>query len=237
MFDVSKEKFQQVINDSSSFREAIRKMGQNDRSAKVFYTFKDKIKEWDIDISLLEEKRTNSGNTNQFCKVPDKEVFVKNSTYRKASVKKRLYAYKENKCSICGFDGNWNGKPIVLIMDHINGDRYDDRLENLRFVCPMCNSQLPTHCGSKTKKYYYCECGGIKDRGAKKCKKCSDLSARKVKERPSLETLLAQVEKFGYKGTGKKYGVIDNTVRKWIRGYGVEPPRKRGGSSVGRARD
>ena len=48
------------------------------------------------------------------------------------------------KCPICSRGPEWNGKELVLILDHINGDKWDNRLPNLRFVCPNCNSQLPT---------------------------------------------------------------------------------------------
>ena len=41
----------------------------------------------------------------------------------------------------------WNGQPLSLILDHINGVNTDNRPENLRYVCPNCNSNLPTHGG------------------------------------------------------------------------------------------
>ncbi len=55
-------------------------------------------------------------------------------------------------CIECGNDGKWNGKPIVLELDHINGNRYDNRLENLRILCPNCHSQTPTYKGRNSKK-------------------------------------------------------------------------------------
>lgn len=50
------------------------------------------------------------------------------------------------ECRICGQGTMWNGKPLVLVLDHINGVSTDHRLRNLRLVCPNCNSQLPTFC-------------------------------------------------------------------------------------------
>lgn len=52
--------------------------------------------------------------------------------------------YTPYECSICGQKPFWNGKPMSLIIDHINGVNNDNRLENLRWVCPNCNIQLPT---------------------------------------------------------------------------------------------
>lgn len=55
-------------------------------------------------------------------------------------------------CSECGLPPSWNDKPLVLQIDHINGLKEDDRLENLRYLCPNCHSQTDTF-GSKNKKW------------------------------------------------------------------------------------
>ncbi len=50
-------------------------------------------------------------------------------------------------CAVCGIGAWWNGEPIVLHVDHVNGDWLNNRLENLRFLCPNCHSQTPTFAG------------------------------------------------------------------------------------------
>ncbi len=63
-----------------------------------------------------------------------------------------------------------------------------------------------------------CTCGKNKNKKSNKCIACYSISNRKV-ERPTLEQLLDDVENLGYVGTGSKYGVSDNSIRKWIKGY------------------
>lgn len=72
----------------------------------------------------------------------------KHPQYQSNKLKKRLL--KENilddKCDICGID-EWNGKKLIMQLDHINGISNDHRLENIRLLCPNCHSQTDTWCG------------------------------------------------------------------------------------------
>lgn len=73
-------------------------------------------------------------------------IFIKNSTVCQKTLRDHYYKnhFTEYKCAICGLEPIWNGKDLTLILDHINGKNHDDRLENLRWVCPNCNQQLET---------------------------------------------------------------------------------------------
>jgi hypothetical protein len=59
-------------------------------------------------------------------------------------IRNYIYASQNNNCSICGINRNWNGKQLNFVLDHINGDASNDSKENLRLVCPNCDSQLDT---------------------------------------------------------------------------------------------
>jgi hypothetical protein len=56
----------------------------------------------------------------------------------------------ENRCQTCGLR-DWLGKPLNMHLDHVNGVRNDNRLENLRMLCPNCHAQTPTYSGRNTK--------------------------------------------------------------------------------------
>jgi 5-methylcytosine-specific restriction endonuclease McrA len=78
----------------------------------------------------------------------DNEIFVENSVYSNEMVKQRIVNNQllDYQCSKCGIDV-WCNETIVLELDHINGNNRDNRLENLRYLCPNCHSQTDTYRG------------------------------------------------------------------------------------------
>lgn len=80
------------------------------------------------------------------------EILVEGSFYKSHDLKRRLIAtgIKTPICEVCGRD-LWNGRPIPLELDHLNGIRSDNRLINLRIVCPNCHAQTATYRGKNIK--------------------------------------------------------------------------------------
>ena len=58
---------------------------------------------------------------------------------------------KQNICELCGLGPIWNGKPLSLQLDHIDGNHYNQALSNLRIICPNCHTQTDTHGSKKIK--------------------------------------------------------------------------------------
>lgn len=135
--------------------------------------------------------------------------------------------YTEYKCSICGQEPFWQGKPLTLILDHINGKNHDDRLENLRWVCPNCNQQLDTtgyrkfRTEQKSKKEYFCSnCGKKISKGSTLCVECLGKTNRTC-ERPNRQELKNMIRTMSFVDIGKKYNVSDNAIRKWCDTYNL----------------
>lgn len=229
------EEFEKLVKDSKNYTELVIKLGLSPRCSGNFQTVKKYIVQYKINISHFTGGEFQKGNKPQN-KVDLNQILVKDSFFNRCHLKERLYKenLKEKKCEICGIGEDWfGGSKLVHILDHINGEPYDNRIENLRIVCPNCNSTLETNCGrNKVKKIYdsekgtyksdkthkKCTCGKIILKNSKSCSKCNGENQRKF-ERPDLETLLKDVEELGYKGAGKKYGLSDNGLRKWIKSY------------------
>jgi len=121
-------------------------------------------------------------------------------------------------CSCCEIGPEWNGKPLTIQVHHIDGVWSNCRKDNLQFLCPMCHSQTEDWCNQDTGRR--CKnCNKKITSQSTWCKQCCGLfqnNERKA-DRPSLEILFREVDELGYTGTGKKYGVSDSAVRKWIK--------------------
>ena len=83
-----------------------------------------------------------------------KEILVKGSTFQSFKLKKRLFkeGVKSVECELCHWSKKSSDGRIPLELDHINGDRHDNRIENLRILCPNCHSMQPTHRGLNRRK-------------------------------------------------------------------------------------
>lgn len=73
------------------------------------------------------------------------ENMPQKANYNPRWIKNFLLKEQSNKCAICGIENTWNNKPLVFILDHIDGDAGNNRKNNFRLICSNCDSQLDTY--------------------------------------------------------------------------------------------
>lgn len=215
---INKEEFKKVVEESKTIREVLKKINLSDTSS-AYKFFRKKIKEWDISTNHFLSKKELIQRTFLNGKIvakKDDEIFCENSKVTRVTLKRRILKekIKEYVCEMCENKGEWMNKKISLIIDHINGINNDNRIINLRFLCPNCAATLETHCvGYK---------GLIKKEKIKKERKYFERpNQRKVKNRPSKDELKEMIESTSFVAVAKKYEVSDMAVRKWAKYYKI----------------
>lgn len=223
MSNITKEQLQEAVDHAYNLTSALEYLGYKKPRANMFYLLKKKCDSFNIDYTkLLNEKK----NPKARIRYSDEEVFIKNSPASQDTLRKRFIKgqYQEYKCQLCGID-SWQGKPLTLRLDHIDGDKANNELDNLRWVCPNCDSQLPTYCnkgivdknGQTVTRHSYCiDCGKKIYYGSNRCVQCQGVHARKS-ERPSREVLKHLIRTEPFTVIGKQFNVADNTIRKWCK--------------------
>lgn len=230
IWSIPPKQFQDLLNNSDSFVDILLKVGLNPYNGN-HKTLNHRIKEEGFDTSILEENRKKSRekHMNTLHKKHSyalDDILVENSKYGSHHLKNKLISQNilKNECSICKNNGEWFGQKLSLQLDHINGINNDNRLENLRLLCPNCHSQTETFSGKRHKKYNFCvECGGKIQKHSIRCFSCSSkfngINQRKFEV--SKDELKNLIENYPMTKVGKILGVSDNAVRKRCKLFGL----------------
>lgn len=142
-------KIKDYVKISTSIKDLCKRVGFVDKNGNVSSRFYNPvnlyIKENNIDVSHFRRLERNG-----LIRYTEAEVFCCNTKASNQTVKERYLKLVEYKCSIDGCDiTEWLGKPIVLELDHIDGNNKNNVRENLRLLCPNCHSQTETYGNSK----------------------------------------------------------------------------------------
>lgn len=146
--DYTKENLEQLLHESKSYSNFLDKIGYS-KSGNGYKFTKKYLDDIGVSYVFLSSKRWSS------VEIAKENVFVENKSFTNKDLKKKILKYKllEYKCvgENCGNTGEWLGKPIALQLDNKNGVHNDNRIENLRFLCPNCHSQTDTYAGKNLK--------------------------------------------------------------------------------------
>ncbi|MBI4087771.1 HNH endonuclease [Candidatus Kaiserbacteria bacterium] len=145
----SEKQLMAAVRDSSSFRQVLAKIGLVEAGGN-YDQVKRYVRELSLDVSHFKGKAWNKGLRGQLRPIiPTAKILVVSSNFQSYKLKKRLFSegLKRASCEECGWAQRAEDGRLPLELDHINGDRHDNRIENLRILCPNCHSLKPTHRG------------------------------------------------------------------------------------------
>lgn len=150
IWTLSKEEIQDKVNQCNSISDMLEAFGYQRSNGSMSKVMRKVIDTYNIDTSHFKPfKRTNQKPIYSL-----EEILVPNSKYENiARLKKRILkaGLLKYECECCGNKGEWNGKPLVLQLDHKDGNHNNHSIENLRFLCPNCHSQTNTYSGKNAK--------------------------------------------------------------------------------------
>lgn len=232
MSHLSDEDFAIIVSRSTCYADIVRSLGLRVQGSN-YGTIKRRIARqglsilhFDLSFSRSREKAASK------IAVPLDQVLVVGSKYSSNDLKKRLL--KENllsyKCEACGNEGTWQGRPLTLQLDHKNGNHEDNRLENLRILCPNCHTQTGTHSGKRLagtgKKYACIQCGKPCSKQAKTCRNC-DSKNRTLQTHfvwPNNEALSKMLYEKIPKDVAAQIGCSYTRLRKHCQKNGIKMP-------------
>lgn len=154
----TKEQLEQVAKESFSYKSCLEKLNLVPKGGN-YEILKSKIKTWEIDISHFEGQGWRKNKTFKTERKKLENILCKNSVYKSGSpyqsnkIKGFLFKnnLKEEKCEKCGIK-DWFGISLVFECHHVDGDKYNNEIDNLKILCPNCHSTTDNFRGKNIKR-------------------------------------------------------------------------------------
>ena len=162
-----------MYQDSSSIHDFSQKLGYKERINLKSKNVKERLDRLNIDLEKLKSmkksnsvfcikcgsklSRDNKSNLCQSCYIQYmQEIKIEHwlktgetgcliGSHLKNCIREYIYKKQNYKCAICQCENVWNNKELKFVLDHIDGDASNNKEENLRLICPNCDSQLDTY--------------------------------------------------------------------------------------------
>lgn len=223
---IDEETAKSLVKECFTIADFCRKVGWVPRGDN-YKTFHKYVKEYNLDISHFTGKRTNLNNRLQkFRELSVKDYINNNTIVRGSTLIKKLVneGIKEYRCECCG-NAEWIGNEIPLELHHINGNNTDNRVENLKLLCPNCHALTDNYRGKKNKKQHFTcsKCGREITKYSKSglCNACVNQKNGKIKSLTKDEIIKLFKKHKSFCGVARELKCTDNTVRKWCKKYNL----------------
>lgn len=236
----TEEQFREAVKTSDSIREVLGKLGLKEAGGN-YQTAKSFMLQHKIDSSHFTRKKNARDALPKRERKSWSQILIKSNMGLNPGQKERLFVEEliPSVCQSCNVGTVWNDEPLRLHIDHINGDNFDNRLENLRVLCPNCHSQTDTYCGRnkkeivtkikttqiktapiKTEKFCL-DCDCQIDPNATRCRSCAGKLRPSKIVWPSDEELSQLYSTESLESIGRQLKVSGNAVKKRLKSKGL----------------